>query len=178
MKKAIKHMNDFILGILMVAVSLFLLLGKITDREVPTAQGGFLARSDIWLRMMAVFMLIVAVILIIRSINFNKSDDVEPFKFYIDGTVIATIISLVAYAYLLPLLGFFISTYVMTFYLVMLYSVKENGWNFFGKNGIPKGQIGKILIKCIVTSAILLVVFWFVFGKLLAIKMPVFSLFG
>ena len=169
MGKAIKHVNDLILGILMIGVSAFLFFGKITQSEVQTAQGGFLARPDIWLRMMAVFLFVVSVILIIRSINFSKSEEVDKFSFYIDSTVIATVLSLIAYAVALPWIGFFVSTYTMTFYLVMLYSVKEKGWNF---NSVPKGNWGKILVKSLITAAILLVVFWFVFGKLLAIQLP------
>lgn len=173
MGKAIKHMNDFVLGILMIIVSAFLFFGKITQTEVATAQGGFLARPDIWLRMMAVFLFLVSVALIIRSINFSKSEEVDKFKFYIDSTVIATIVTLIVYAVALPLVGFFISTYAITFYLVLLYSVKEKGWNF---NSVPKGNWGKILLKSCITAAILLAVFWFVFGKLLAIQLPEFEL--
>lgn len=173
MGKAIKHMNDFVLGILMIIVSAFLFFGKITQTEVATAQGGYLARPDIWLRMIAVFLFAVSVVLIIRSINFSKSEEVDGFSFYIDSTVIATIVSLIAYALALPVIGFFISTYAITFYLVLLYSVKEKGWNF---NSVPKGNWGKMLIKSVITAAVLLLVFWFVFGKLLAIQLPGFEL--
>lgn len=51
--KCIKKMNDFVLGILMILLSAFLVFGKITETEVKTGQGGFLVRSDVWLRMMA-----------------------------------------------------------------------------------------------------------------------------
>ena len=67
--KCIKKMNDFVLGILMILLSAFLVFGKITETEVKTGQGGFLVRSDVWLRMMGVFLVIVAVILIIRSFS-------------------------------------------------------------------------------------------------------------
>lgn len=173
--KAIKHMNDLILGILMIGVSAFLFFGKITEQEVQTAQGGFLARSDIWLRMMAVFLFIVSVTLIIRSINFKKEEITEKFSFYIDSTVIATVAALIVYAITLPLLGFFITTFVMTLYLVLLYSVKEQGLKF---TTAPKGTWGKLVLKSLITAAVLLIVFWVIFGKLLAIQLPEFSLMG
>ena len=175
MKKAIKCMNDFVLGIIMTIFGLWLLLGKITEMEVQTGQGGFFARSDIWLRGMAALMIFVSVILIIRSINFKKEEVVEGFKFYLDSTVVATVIALVLYAVALPKLGFIISSLVITFYLVFLYSVKENNWKV---TALPKGQAGKLIIKSLVTSVIMLVVLWFVFGKLLAIQLPTFELFG
>lgn len=173
--KAIKHINDFVLGILMVGVSAYLFLGKITETEVTMSQGGYFARSDVWLRMIAVMLFVVAVVLIIRSINFKKDEDVEKFHFYLDSTVVATVASLVAYAVALPIIGFFISTFAMTFYLVLLYSVKEQGLRF---KEVPKSDWGKIILKSAITSAILLVVFWLIFGKLLAIQLPEFSLLG
>ena len=75
-------MNDFVLGILMTIFGLWLLFGKITEMEVQTGQGGFLARSDIWLRMLAVILILVSVILIIRSINFKKEEVVEGMHVY------------------------------------------------------------------------------------------------
>lgn len=173
--KAIRHMNDLILGILMIGVSAFLFFGKITEQEVQTSQGGFLARSDIWLRMMAVFLFAVSVVLIIRSINFKKEEIAEKFSFYIDSTVIATIIALIVYAIALPLLGFFFTTFVITLYLVLLYSIKEQGLKF---TAVPKGAWGKLALKSLITAAVLLIVFWLIFGKLLAIQLPEFSLMG
>ena len=41
--KCIKKMNDFVLGILMILLSAFLVFGKITETEVKTGQGGFLS---------------------------------------------------------------------------------------------------------------------------------------
>ena len=77
--KCIKKMNDFVLGILMILLSAFLVFGKITETEVKTGQGGFLVRSDVWLRMMGVFLIIVAVILIIRSFGKKEGEEAEGF---------------------------------------------------------------------------------------------------
>ena len=85
--KCIKKMNDFVLGILMILLSAFLVFGKITETEVKTGQGGFLVRSDVWLRMMGVFLVIVAVILIIRSFGKKEGEEAEGFHFYLDSTV-------------------------------------------------------------------------------------------
>ena len=60
----------------------------IRDR-VKTGQGGFLVRSDGWLRMMGVFLVIVAVILIIRSFGKKEGEEAEGFHFYLDSTVVA-----------------------------------------------------------------------------------------
>ena len=173
----IKKMNDFVLGILVILLSAFLMFGKITETEVKTGQGGFLVRSDVWLRMMGLFLLVVAVILIIRSIGFGhrKDEGAEHFHFYIDSTVIAVTLSLVFYALALPVVGFMISTFLICMYLVILFSIKEKAWTF---RTTPKEAWGKILLKGVVSAAVLLVVFWFIFGKLLAIQLPTCIFFG
>ena len=174
--KKIKHMNDFVLSILTMILGIWLLFGKITEAPVNTGQGGFIARSDIWLRMVAVLIILVSVAIMVRSIvgkNFKAEDG--KLHFYLDGTIIATVIGLIVYAILLPLLGFFITTYIGTFYLMLLYSVKEKSWTF---RTVPKEQWAKILIKCAAASGIFLLIFWLIFGKLLAVQLPELTLFG
>lgn len=174
--KKIRHMNDFVLSILTCILGLLLLFGKVTEAPVTTGQGGFMARSDIWLRMMAIFMLVVGVALLVRSFigkEFKQED--AKFHFYLDKTVIATVVALIAYAIALPKLGFFITTFLGTFYLMLLYSIKERAWSF---TTVPAGNWGKLLLKCLIGSAIFLVIFWLVFGKLLAVQLPEFALFG
>lgn len=169
--KCIKKMNDFVLGILMILLSAFLVFGKITETEVKTGQGGFLVRSDVWLRMMGVFLVIVAVILIIRSFG----EEAEGFHFYLDSTVVAVIVSLIVYALALPKVGFMITTFLMCLYLVILFSVKEQSLTF---RTVPKALWGKLLVKGVLSAAVMLAVFWFIFGKLLSVQFPTFSLFG
>ena len=174
--KKIRHMNDFVLSILTAILGVWLLFGKITQAPVKTGQGGFFARSDIWLRMMAVFLIVVAVALCVRAFigkDFKEED--ARFHFYLDSTVVATVIALIVYAIALPKLGFFITTFLGTFYLMLLYSIKEKSWTF---TTVPKEEWGKMLLKCLVVSAIFLVIFWVVFGKLLAVQLPEFELFS
>ena len=171
--KCIKKMNDFVLGILMILLSAFLVFGKITETEVKTGQGGFLVRSDVWLRMMGVFLVIVAVILIIRS--FGKKEGEEAAGFHLDSMVVAVIVSLIVYALALPKVGFMITTFLMCLYLVILFSVKEQSLTF---RTVPKALWGKLLVKGVLSAAVMLAVFWFIFGKLLSVQFPTFSLFG
>ena len=170
----IRHWNDFILGVLMIFVGLFLLFGNLTNRPVSTGQGGWLARPDIWLRIMAVLMLVISVCLIIRALNLKKTEDVEAFRFHVDSTQIGTVVALILYSLLLPVFGFFITTFCATFYLVLLYSIKEKGLSF---KTVPKGNRGKMILKSLIISAISLGIFWLIFGYLLAIQLPGFELF-
>ena len=154
--KCIKKMNDFVLGILMILLSAFLVFGKITETEVKTGQGGFLVRSDVWLRK-------------------KEGEEAEGFHFYLDSTVVAVIVSLIVYALALPKVGFMITTFLMCLYLVILFSVKEQSLTF---RTVPKALWGKLLVKGVLSAAVMLAVFWFIFGKLLSVQFPTFSLFG
>lgn len=171
----IRHKNDMVLGIIMSAASMFLIFGKVTEQKVNTNQSGFFGRPDVWLRGLGVLLLLISVILIIRAIDFKNEGTEDKFHFYIDSTVIGLVISLILYTILLPKVGFMITTFAETFYLALLFTVKERGLSF---PTVPKKDWGGILLKCIITSAVLLVVFWIVFGKLLAIQLPTFELFG
>lgn len=171
----IKYMNDFVLGIILAAAGIWLLFGKITDHEVSTGQGGFIARPDVWVRFMAIILIVDAAVLIVRSIV-KKNDDPAGgrFQFYLDSTQVGTIISLVIYTLLLPVFGFFIMTFVVTFYLVLLYSIKEKAWTF---RTAPKDQWPKLLLKTLIISTISLLVYWLVFGVALSLQLPGFELF-
>ena len=174
--KKIKNMNEFVLSLLTGGLGLWLLFGKITEAPVKTGQGGFIARSDIWLRMVAVLMLIVAVVICVRSILGKQSREEDAkLHFYVDSTIVLTVVILIAYAIALPRLGFFITTFLGTFALMLLYTIKENGWRF---STVPKDQWVKILLRCLIASGIFLFIFWFVFGKMLAVQFPTFTLFG
>ncbi|MBO6270601.1 MAG: tripartite tricarboxylate transporter TctB family protein [Clostridium sp.] len=171
----IRHKNDMVLGLITTAFSMFLIFGKITEQKVNTNQSGFFGRPDVWIRGLGILMLLISVILMVRAINFKKEETEDRFHFYIDSTVVGLVISLILYTVLLPKLGFIITTFAETFYLALLFTVRERGLSF---RTVPGKDWGGILIKCIITAAVLLVIFWIVFGKLLAIQLPTFDLFG
>lgn len=173
--KMIKKTNDFVLSILMLGVSAFLCFGKIVQNVPATSQGGLLARSDVWIRMIAIYLAIVAVILLITSINFRRSEQTEGFKFMLDSTIISTVVGLVLYTVLLPILGFFICTFAMTLFLVVMYTVREEGRQF---RSLDKRVTLRVGLKGVITAAVLLAVFWFVFARLLGIQLPEMTLLG
>ena len=163
----IRHKNDMVLGLITTAFSMFLIFGKITEQKVNTNQSGFFGRPDVWIRGLGILMLLISVILMVRAINFKKEETEDRFHFYIDSTVVGLVISLILYTVLLPKLGFIITA--------LRFTVRERGLSF---RTVPGKDWGGILIKCIITAAVLLVIFWIVFGKLLAIQLPTFDLFG
>ena len=176
MNQLIKHKNDFVLAAFSMVLSVFLLFGKITASTVPTGQGGLLARSDVWLRMIAGIMLLTSLMLLLRSL-FKVKDlpkDSGTFHFYLDGTIIAIIAILVTYTIALPLLGFMISTFLAQALLTILFTVRERGYTW---KALPREEMRKIIIRSLVISAILLLIYYLVFGVALSLQLPKFDLF-
>lgn len=171
--KMIKVFNDFVLGVVMIGVSLYLLIGNIATNIPKTSQGGYLSRADVWIKMLAVMLLVVSIILVFKSINFKKGET-KKFEFFLDNAIVSTIVGLIAYTVLLPKIGFFISTFSLTFFYVVLYTVSEDGKKF---RTLTKEDVIRIGGKGLISSALLLAVFWLIFAKLLAVQLPVFSLF-
>lgn len=169
--KGIQKVNDFVLGLLMIGLSAFLVFGKLTEAEVKTGQGGFLARSDIWLRMIGVFLFIVSVLLIIRAC---RGKEKEPFHFHMDTAAASVMAMLILYAIIMPYLGFMITTFISAFYLVVLFSIKEKSYTF---KTFPKSDYPKMLRNSAITAAVMLLAFWFIFAELLSVKLPGFDLF-
>ena len=57
MKKLIKNANDFVLAVLMLALSLFLLLYPNITSNIPSvSMGGYFTRPDVYIRMLALFL--------------------------------------------------------------------------------------------------------------------------
>ena len=165
----IKKANDFILGIFMIAVSAFLFFGKVTSNVPEVSQGGLIARPDVWIQMVAVLLFIVAVILVILSMDITGKAEKEAFHFVLDSTVILTIGALILYAVLLPKAGFAVTTFLMTAFLTALYTLKEEKRSV---KSLDKREIIRIGRKSIITGAVLLIILWLVFGRLLAIQLP------
>ena len=93
--KMIKVFNDFLLGVMMMGVSLYLLIGEIATNIPKTSQGGYLSRADVWIKMLAIMLLLVSIILVFKSINFKKGET-KKFEFFLDGAIVSTIIGLIA----------------------------------------------------------------------------------
>ncbi len=165
----IKKANDFVLGILTLSISAFLFFGEVTTNLPNSSQGGPLARADIWLQMIAVLLAIVSLVLVVSSLDFRKSAERESFHFILDSTILLTVAALIAYAILLPIIGFFISTFLMVGFLTMLYTIKEEQKTL---KDLTKADIKRMVKKSILTAVILLVILWLVFAKFLAIQLP------
>lgn len=166
----IKKMNDFVLSLIMIVLSLFLIFGNVTEGGTTMGQGGPLAKPDVWLKLLAALMLVFSVILLIKSISFKRDgQDKEKFSFALNSTVILTIVGLSIYTALLPVIGFFVSTFLLSMFLCLLFSIKENKKSI---KTMGKNEWFAYILRSFGFSLVMLLVLYLVFGKLLAIHLP------
>lgn len=164
----IKNMNDCIGGVVLMAASVFLLVSKnITEGRIVTGQGGFFVRADTYIRMLGGLMFFLAFLMIIRSINFKKIAETKGFVFVITKESLCTVAALIVFLLLLKPLGFAITTFLFSFFIVCLYMRKENR-----DKGLSRRDWIKKTVFAGVFSLILVVVVYLVFAKLLLVTLP------
>jgi hypothetical protein len=161
-------MNDFIIGIVLIAVSVWLLVSKnITEGRIIENEGGIFVRADMYIRMLGGLMFFLAFLIVIRSINFKKAAETKGFSFTITTESFLTILALVLFIILLKPVGFGITTFLFTFFEVCLYMRKEN----LGK-GLSRRVLIKKTIFAGIFSLILVVLVYLVFVKVLLVILP------
>lgn len=171
MKKLIKNANDFVLAVLMLALSLFLLLYPNITSNIPSvSMGGYFTRPDVYIRMLALFLAAASLALLIRSLNLGrKSQQTSGFHFTINSTVIMTVAALLLYCALLPVAGFYICTAVILLFLSGLYVYKENNKKL---KDYSKKELTKYAVIDVVYTGCMVAVLWLVFAKLLGVRLP------
>ncbi|NCB02639.1 MAG: tripartite tricarboxylate transporter TctB family protein [Spirochaetia bacterium] len=168
--KLIKNMNDFILGCIMLVFGLFIFLNKgIIKNNVATNTGGMFARADVYIRMLAGLIAFLAFLLIIKAINFSKSKEVKGFRFVLNKEIALTALSLIIYTYVLPRIGFAISTSILMFLLVLMLSVRELTG---GERKVTKKELYKLLLISLIYTIVLVIVVYLIFSQLLGVSLP------
>lgn len=169
MKKVIRSTNDFVLAILMGAVSIFLLTNGKIITGVENGLGGVWAQASTYIKLLAGILLGLSILQMIYAINF-KGDESAHSKLHIPVSkeITITAVALVLYALLLPVLTFFPCTLALNMVLCAAFAKKENEGNEALKGKLPKKQ----LIAIIIYSVVLTVVLWAVFTQLLNCVLP------
>ena len=67
-----------------------------------------------------------------------------------------------------------ISTFLAQALLTILFTVRERGYTW---KALPREEMRKIIIRSLVISAILLLIYYLVFGVALSLQLPKFDLF-
>ena len=170
--KWIRHTNDFIIGMILLALGIYVLFtGNIVHGTIPAhLPGGYLTRPDVYVRLIAAFLTFCAAILVIRSINFTRTADTKGFRFVLSKEVLITVAGLIVYTVLLTHMGFFISTFLFVFLLSCVYLRKEKTGP--GKPPLTRKEIVKSLIIICVYSALLVLAVHIIFTRVLFVILP------
>ena len=169
--KFLKTANDFVIGLALLALGVFILFtDKVVEGNVVTGNGGFLVRPDVYVRMLGGCLAFFAAVLALKSINWTRSKDTKKFTFVLSREIILTIVALIAYVDLLPIIHFFAAPFLLCFLLTNLFFKKEISAT---ETECPekKGIIRRLVIAA-VYSALLTVVVWLLFSKVLTVALP------
>ncbi|MGI5174343.1 tripartite tricarboxylate transporter TctB family protein [Treponema sp. OMZ 840] len=173
-KFGIKHMNNFVLSIFTFAIGSYITFapGVVTNMS-SKQEGGFFARPDVYLKMLSVSLMLLALILAFKSIgkiNDSKENTDNKFHFYLNREIVYATIALILYAFLLPIVGFAITTTVLVFYLVFLFATPS--LRDIQDTVLKKREIKKLLIMDFAYTVILVVLMYLLFTYLFGISLP------
>ena len=125
-KKIVKKQSEFIISLLFLGLGLFLATNKSITGEALNALGGFWAQPSTYIRVLGWGQVIFSTILLLWSLNWSKSDEVEKVKLNIGFEAAVTAGLLVVYCVTLPIITFFPATFLLVLCTNLLYKRKEN----------------------------------------------------
>ncbi|MDR1862360.1 MAG: tripartite tricarboxylate transporter TctB family protein [Treponema sp.] len=169
--KYIRSMNDFIIGITLCAAGLYIVFtNDIVQGTANVGQAGIWIRPDVYVRFVGGLLAFFSAVLAIKAINFKKTAETTGLRFFLCRETAFTAIALVAYAFFLTRIGFAVSTFLLTFFLVCLFMKKEKSG--LGKPLSGKREILKDILIAVIFSIVLVIVVWFIFSKILYVALP------
>ena len=161
-------MNDLIGGSLLCAGGLWLIFSKsITEGRILTSQNQGIIRADTYIRMLGGLVAFLALLMIVRSINFRGNGEAKAFQFHITKESFLTLAALIAFIVLLKPLGFAITTFLFTFFIVSIYMLRE-----IRDKGLSRKQKIRKFIIAAIFSFILVFVVYLIFSKVLLVMLP------
>ncbi|MCL2374344.1 MAG: tripartite tricarboxylate transporter TctB family protein [Treponema sp.] len=171
-RNLLKNTNDFIIGLALLGLGIYVILTDDIVRGVIPAHlpGGYLTRPDVYVRMIGGFLALCAAILVIKSFNFERTTETKNFHFVISWEIVLTVISLMVYTALLTRIGFFISTFLLVFFLACMYLRKEK--TGAGKAPLTRKEIISDLIRILIYSILLVLGVYLIFTRVLVVVLP------
>ena len=169
--KLIRSVNDIVIGSALLLLGIFILVTKhVMQGTADTGSGGILVRPDVYVRVIGGCIAFFSLILILKAFNFRKSEKTEGFAFALNKEVALTVAALVLYAFLLPIIRFFASTFLLLFFLTVLYQWKEGISDGDGK--LNRKAIIRRLVIAAVYSVILTIFVFLIFSNVLKVSLP------
>jgi hypothetical protein len=153
----------------MIGLGMFIILSDkiVQGKAMLPLNGGIFVRPDIYIRLLGGIIIFLAILMLIKSINFSKVAETKGFKIIVSRAGLLTMGALIAYTLVLTSAGFFISTFALSMFLVCLYMYEEQG----GVK-ITRSQIFKKILIALLFSIILVAVVYLLFSKVLYVSLP------
>jgi hypothetical protein len=169
--KLIRSVNDLVIGTALLLLGIFILTTRhVMQGTADTGAGGILVRPDVYVRVIGGCIAFFSLILIVKSFNFRKTGKTEGFAFALNKEVALTVAALVLYALLLPVIRFFASTFLLLFFLTVLYLRKEGVGEAAGKP--HRKVVVRQLTIAAVYSVFLTLFVYFIFSNVLKVSLP------
>ena len=164
----IKSMNDFIVGLVLLAGGLWLMFSSnITEGRILRSQSQGILQADTYIKFLGGLVFFLAFLMVIRSINFRKEAETKAFEFEMSKESFLTFTALILYVAILKPLGFSIATFLFTFFIACLYMFKETK----NKGLSRRDKIIKVAILA-GFSVILIFTVYLIFGRILLVVLP------
>ena len=164
----IKNMNDLIGGALLLIVGVWLMVSKnITEGRILQSQSQGIIRADTYIRMLGGLVAFLAFLMIVRAINFKREAETKAFEFHISKESLCTFLGLIGFIVLLKPVGFAVSTFLFSFFIVSLYMARE-----IKDKGLSRREKIKKFAFAGVFSFVLVLVVYLIFAKVLLVMLP------
>ena len=169
--KPIKNVNDFIIGLALLALGCYVLFtDKIVFGNVAKTGGGPLVHPVVYVRLIGGILTFLSAVLVLKSLNWRRKAEIIPFRFLLTPHISLTVVSLIVYTFLLPRIGFAVSTFLLNFFLTCLFLHRERTGE--GKSPFEKKSVIRSLIYITIYSILLLIFIYILFTKVLYVDLP------
>ena len=164
-------MNDFIIGLALLALGCYVLFtDKVVFGNVAKSGGGPLVHPVVYVRLIGGILTFLSAVLVLKSLNWTRKAEVIPFRFILTPHIGLTVAALIIYTFLLPRIGFAVSTFMLNFFLTCLFLHRERTGE--DKPPLARKDIIRSLVNITIYSILLLIVIYFLFTKVLYVDLP------
>lgn len=169
MTKRIKNPRDLILGIVMTAISLYLLFSsKVVKGMTLLYTDITIAKAGTYIRILGGLLLILSVSLILRAIGVFGGKQEEPSgKKIADSFVIVGFVALILYIPLMKLIGFTVSSMLLMVCFTFMIRLREKKVDLHDKQALLKN-----LGVAVLYAVVLVLILEALFTRVLHVRLP------
>jgi hypothetical protein len=164
----IKKKDDVIFGVILLFFCAYIFMGKnVIKGSTMGATIIFLAQAQNYLKGLAILLGLLAVVLILRSVDFRQDVKPQVSAVKVSKGAVISFLSLIVYALVIKSLGFIISSLLLISFLHIFYRIQEYQLTVFSLT-----QILHLLITTAVFAGVSVAGVYLLFGIVLNVALP------